>query len=218
MEAKKSFILYTDLVYTVEKLSDDIAGKLLKIILDYVNGKSPNTSSMDLVLQVAFEPIRQQLNRDLEHWNQVRQSRSNNGKKGGRPKKQTEAKKTNALSGKQTKAKKAVNGNVNDSVNDISEVFEEFRKTYPGTKRGLNAELANFLKKYEPEIVHKLMPGLLKEIEWRKEARQPEHFVPPWKHLSTWINKMCWEQVLPTINSVNGHSTKGFEKPKGLTK
>ena len=66
MQNKHSFILYTDLISVVEKLPDEAAGRLLKIILQYVNDMNPQVD--DLLLQVAFEPIKQQLKRDLIHW------------------------------------------------------------------------------------------------------------------------------------------------------
>lgn len=85
MENKKSFILYCDLIHTIQKLPDDKAGQLLKIILDYVNDKNPVVE--DLLLQIAFEPIKHQLKRDLVRWNEFRHKQSENGKLGGRPKK-----------------------------------------------------------------------------------------------------------------------------------
>ena len=117
---KKSFILYTDIKATVDKLSNEYAGMLFKHILAYVNDENPTTD--DLLLEIAFEPIKQQFKRDLNKWEKIKSKRSEAGKLGGRPKKQEEAKKANAFSEKQTKAKKAVsvNGNVsvNVSVND----------------------------------------------------------------------------------------------------
>lgn len=117
---KKSFILYTDIKATVDKLSDEYAGKLLKHILAYLNDENPVTD--DLLLEIAFEPIKQQFKRDLEKWETIKEKRSQAGKLGGRPKKQEEANKPNAFFDKQTKAKKAVNVNVNVngnvSVND----------------------------------------------------------------------------------------------------
>jgi len=65
-ENKKSFILYTDLIHTVSKLPNEKAGELFKHILDYVNGKNPHTE--DLIIQISFEPIKQQLKRDLQKW------------------------------------------------------------------------------------------------------------------------------------------------------
>ena len=40
---KKSFLLYCDLIHTVQKLSDDQAGKLFKHVLEYVNDLNPET-------------------------------------------------------------------------------------------------------------------------------------------------------------------------------
>lgn len=120
-ENKKSFVLYCDQQNIFNMLPDEIAGKLIKHIFAYVNDENPVTG--DLILQLAFEPIKSQLKRDLRHWDEIREKRSENGKLGGRPKKQTEAKKANGFLEKQTKAKKAVNVNVNvtDTVNVINE-------------------------------------------------------------------------------------------------
>ena len=63
---KKSFILYCDLIHTVNKLPDETAGKLLKHILAYVNDLNPETD--DLLVEVAFEPIKQAMKRDLKKW------------------------------------------------------------------------------------------------------------------------------------------------------
>ena len=113
---KKSFLLYADLIHSVKKLPRDLQGDLFMCILEYVNDLDPKPK--DLTVDVFFETIKQQLKRDLKHWENVRKVRSDNGKLGGRPPK---AKKPNALLVKQTKAKKAVNVNVNvtDTVNDI---------------------------------------------------------------------------------------------------
>jgi len=40
-EEKKSFILYADLINTVDELSDQEAGILFKHILQYVNDRDP---------------------------------------------------------------------------------------------------------------------------------------------------------------------------------
>lgn len=80
MENKKSFVLYSDLIHTVEKLPDDKAGQLFKIILEYVNDNDPFTD--DLILSISFEPIKQQLKRDLDKWANEKKGRSHNGRLG----------------------------------------------------------------------------------------------------------------------------------------
>jgi hypothetical protein len=58
---KTSFLLYCDLLHTIEKMPDEKAGQLFKHILRYVNDLNPATE--DLIIQLTFEPIRQQLKR-----------------------------------------------------------------------------------------------------------------------------------------------------------
>jgi len=65
---KKSFLLYCDLIHTVQKLSDEQAGKLFKHVLEYVNDLNPETE--DLLTEVCFEPIKQNLKRDLRKYEQ----------------------------------------------------------------------------------------------------------------------------------------------------
>tara|TARA_R110001606_G_scaffold287110_1_gene435266 strand:+ start:1252 stop:1866 length:615 start_codon:yes stop_codon:yes gene_type:complete len=78
MIGKKSFVLYSDLKQLLDKLPDEIAGKLFKMVLDYVNDLDPQTD--DLVLQIAFEPIKQQLKRDLLKWEESLAGKSKAGK------------------------------------------------------------------------------------------------------------------------------------------
>lgn len=63
---KKSFLLYCDIIHTVKKLSDEQAGILLKHILLYVNDENPTIDN--LVIELVFEPIKQQLKRDLKRY------------------------------------------------------------------------------------------------------------------------------------------------------
>jgi len=78
MAKKKSFILYADLLGIVEKLPPDKAGELFLLILQHVNGKAPNVD--DLLLQIAFQPIKNQLERDFESWEDTCSKRSKAGK------------------------------------------------------------------------------------------------------------------------------------------
>jgi len=83
---KKSFLLYCDLIHTVEKLSDKDAGEMFKHILRYVNDQNPTTDNQ--LIDVLFEQIKQQLKRDLKKYEERAERSRQNGKKGGRPKTQ----------------------------------------------------------------------------------------------------------------------------------
>jgi hypothetical protein len=117
---KKSFILYSDAIHTVEKLSDTDAGQLLKHLLRYVNDQNPTTENP--LVEIAFEPIKQQLKRDLVKFEDVKVKRSEAGKAGANKRWQEIA---NANKGIQTIAKIAVNDN--DNVNVISkDIYRSF--------------------------------------------------------------------------------------------
>lgn len=117
---KKSFVLYIDHKELWKNLSDEQAGKLIKHIYSYVVGEGAKPP--DEMTKLLFYQIKATLDRDQKKWEAVRNARSENGKKGGRPSK---AKKANGFEEKQTKAKKAVSVNANDTgtvnVNDTAD-------------------------------------------------------------------------------------------------
>jgi len=76
---KKGFILYCDIIHTVEKLTDEQAGKLLKHILRYVNDQDPTAE--DVLTEIAFEPIKQSLKRDLQKYEGIRTKNKENALK-----------------------------------------------------------------------------------------------------------------------------------------
>lgn len=121
-EGKKSFVLYCDIIHVIKKLPKEKAGELFMTILEYVNDKSPEVT--DLSVDLVFEPIKQQLKRDLKKWDNYIEKQRLNGEKGGRPKNPTLLTETQPLIEKPKKAD-SVNVNVNDSVNVTEEVGGE---------------------------------------------------------------------------------------------
>lgn len=90
-------------------------------------------------------------------------------------------------------------GNSNSKEEEKNE-FDEFRKIYLGTKRGLETEFSNFCKKHKNwrDILPSLKPAIEKQIEQRRLLVKAGKFVPDWKHLKTWINNNGWEEELTT--------------------
>jgi len=76
---KKSFLLYADQKSVFEQLPDEIAGRLIKHIFSYVNDENPQTE--ELIIKIAFEPIRLQLKRDLQKYEGIRERNSVNARK-----------------------------------------------------------------------------------------------------------------------------------------
>jgi hypothetical protein len=134
---KKSFILYADAIHTIEKLSDADAGQLLKHLMRYVNDQHPVTDNP--LVDIAFEPIKQQLKRDLLKFEDVKVKRSEAGKAGANKRWQMLS---NDNKGIQTIANIAVNDNVNVNVisKDIYRSFAHLSIT--------NADVEKLLDKY----------------------------------------------------------------------
>jgi hypothetical protein len=121
-EFKKSFVLYADLIHTVQKMPKDNQADLFMSILRYVNDEKFTVDSF--VVELVFEPIKQQLKRDLVKWEGICQRRSIAGIKGGLKSGETRKNKANEASAsfasqeKTREANEADNDNVNDNDND----------------------------------------------------------------------------------------------------
>jgi hypothetical protein len=147
---KKSFILYADQKGVFDQLPDELAGKLIKHILAYVNDENP--ISDNLIINIAFEPIKQSLKRDLRRWEDYIEKQSVNGKKGGRPPKAKESQETQAFFEKPKKAD-SVSVSDNDNVKEYKESLnlwlqykKEKKQTYKPT--GLEALKKTIVKDY----------------------------------------------------------------------
>ena len=168
---KKSFILYCDQQGLFNKLPDEIAGKLIKHIFAYVNDENPIAS--DLLLEIAFEPIKLQLKRDLRKYDEYIDKQRVNGSKGGRPTKPNETQKTQAFFDKPKKADNVnANANANDNDNEtnkkgfvkptIEQVKEYMRE------QGMNDIAENWLNHYE---ANGWMVGKVKMKDWKASVR-----------------------------------------------
>ena len=112
-ENKKSFVAYADWESIFDLLNDEQAGKLIKHILAYVNDKNPETE--DLLIKLAFEPIKMQLKRDLRKYEDIKENRRIAGKIGANKRWQNIANNSKRIS---DIAKIADNDNVNDNDNE----------------------------------------------------------------------------------------------------
>ncbi|MVZ67406.1 hypothetical protein GQF61_16245 [Sphingobacterium sp. DK4209] len=78
-EDKKSFLAYADWKTQFNLLSNEEAGILIKHILSYVNDENPTLPQDDRIIQIAFEPIKLQLKRDLKKYESAKQDKAVNG-------------------------------------------------------------------------------------------------------------------------------------------
>jgi hypothetical protein len=201
---KKGFILYADQKALFEQLPDDKAGELIKHIFKYVNDEDPETE--DLLINLAFTPIKQQFKRDLEKWENTREGRSKAGKASAEArrikKEQEPTKSTNVKSVEQEATnptvKENVTVNVNETVSVIKTTPEQFLKVFNETRisKGLKSnikklgydELANFklLEDYDVEEFKYAINNCLDD-KWVKDNKQgfPSHLL---KYFTKYLN------------------------------
>lgn len=129
---KKSVLLYCDIIHTVDGLTDEEAGRLFKHYLMYINDLDP--TPIDRLTGLLFEPIKQNLKRDLAKWNERSKRNSDIAKEGWKKRKDA-----NACERIETDAKNADKDIVivkdKDTVKDISKEQLEERKM--GFKKSL---------------------------------------------------------------------------------
>ena len=123
-EGKKSVLLYCDLIHTIEKMDNETAGQFFKHYLRYINDLNPETDN--LIVDLTFESVKQNLKRDLKKWENRAEKSRENGKKGGRPLKE-ETQETQQVNLKPKKpVKDTVNVTVTDTVNvNVNDILLE---------------------------------------------------------------------------------------------
>ena len=79
-ENKKSFVLYADLIKSIEHLTNEEKGILFNHLLEYVNDRNPVLE--DRLVLTAWKPIEMQLKRDLKKFLQSKDEKSVSGRVG----------------------------------------------------------------------------------------------------------------------------------------
>ena len=150
-ENKKSFVMYADWIHSIKYLTDEQAGKLLKHLLSYVNDEEPETD--DPIIYITFDPIKQQLKRDLEKWDVIRGKRSDAGKKSAE--KRAQQKLTSVESVKQTSTNPTVNDNVNVTVNvNDNVIVNDTKSTILNRESEFKNSLQPFLEQYGKDLLN----------------------------------------------------------------
>ncbi len=139
---KKSFVLHLDSLNILNKMTDEQAGKFIKIIYQFQNTKEV-PEDIDFGLEMAISPFINQFQRDENKWQEIKKKRQEAGRSGGLKSgesrqlnsKQSEANEANASNSKQSEANEAVNVSVNVNGNvsvsdNIDIYFEKFWQSY----------------------------------------------------------------------------------------
>jgi hypothetical protein len=90
MKQKSSFLIYHEYREPLKLLTDEQRGQLLMALIDY--SESGVVPELDGISMMAFSFIQSQMNRDSKKYENRCSSNRENGKKGGRPKKENDSK------------------------------------------------------------------------------------------------------------------------------
>jgi hypothetical protein len=162
-ENKKSFLLYCDYIDVFKKLPDDVAGRLIKHIFNYTNDLNPETD--DLLLEIAFEPIKKQLKRDLIKYEDVRKKNSENARK------RWDAKKCDRI---RKDAKNADTDNDTVTDNDIKEIYSLYPTKCPiknsstGKSSSHKAKIKSMLKNISKDELTSIINRYIRECKESK--------------------------------------------------
>jgi hypothetical protein len=209
-ENKKSFILYADLIKSIDHLTNEEKGILFNHLLEYVNDKNPILE--DRLILTAWKPIEQQLKRDLKDWEVTIGKRSEAGKASAEAKKlvkliqQTSTKSTSVESVQHTSTKSTDNVNVNVNVNVINNkevLFNRFWDLY-SKKVGRKDCLNKFMKLSINDIekIIQSVPKYVLSTPDEKYRKNPE----------TYLNGRHWEDEIELTSTI-APKKQGFEYP-----
>ena len=213
-ENKQSFVLYTDLLKVVEKLilqdrenNTNYAGELFYHILLYVNDQNP--IPINFIIELAFEPIKCQLKRDLKKYEKIVEKRSIAGLASAEKRKQNQQMSTHVESVQHTSTNPtdSVNDNVtvNDNVNDIKRGKKK-EKTPPPE----NPIFDSFMKKFEMPLSECKVSFLEDELHIHRLKKQYGD------DILEWINKFFAQLELEgvetkTLMDAKSHFTRWYQ-------
>lgn len=205
---KKSVLLYCDIIHTVKELTDEEAGKLFKHYLEYINDLNPTPP--DKLTQIVFEPIKQNLKRDLLKWKSKSQRNSEIAKEGWQKRKDA-----NACESINNYAKDADTVTVTvtdkDTVTDTVKVKDTVIQSIEQRKINFSLSLNPFLEKYIPEFGLNESKDMLNKFYVYWSESNPNGKKMKWEMQKTWDLKgrlRTWADNQIRFNKNNNNGTK----------
>lgn len=218
-ENKKSFVLYSDLLSVVKKLvlqdrqnKTNYGGELFLHILEYVNDENP--IPIDFIIEMAFEPIKMQLKRDLKKYELIKEKRSLAGKKSAELRQQVsthvdfvENNSTQFNKAQQASTNSTVNDNDSVNVNDNDNVFH-ISKSHCDFSKSQTEEIEKPIPlNSEEKVKRKKVPPKKEKVPPKKE-KEVDH----WKSIvDMWFNFYKSKfPISPTFNATEGKHLKSI--------
>ena len=214
--SKKTFLFNADWYEVLVDYPSEIRLEVYEAVIRYA--VSGTLSELRPQAKMAFSFIKREIDFNQKKYDERVSNNRESGKKGGNPNFKkgksnpyySKGKEDNPTLPKITEDNPTLPKITlydNDIDNDkkrkyIKEKFEAFRKSYPGTKKGLDVEFNNFVKKHKDyaEVIDLLPLAISEEIEWHNEKKNSGNWVPEYPHLTTWINQRRWESEFENIN------------------
>ena len=103
----------------------------------------------------------------------------------------------------------------------LSAAFEKFWSVYPEKKSKQTAWQTFQQLNPDHTLLNQMFQALETHIKHREGSQMRGDWVPPWKHLATWIQKRCWEDEMTVEKTkenqhANRRKTTGNESAKDL--
>jgi len=206
-ENKKSFVIYCDLIHTMNHLSIEQRGLVFTWLLEYVNDLNPEP--LDGLLGAVVEPLKQQLKRDLKKYERRAENSRKNGSRGGRPPK---PKKPTGLNSEKQEPKKPVSVNVNDNVTvSVSDIIINRNRieNYLNSSFTWHESIIRSLKskhgfQISLEEIKKWIVVFCDELEAADDLYKTDHENK--KHFLHWIAKQLKQNKKPTESTTTKKS------------
>lgn len=198
---KKGFVLYADQKSSFDDLTDSEAGILIKHIFSYVNDEDPILT--DRIIQIAFNPIKLQLKRDLKKYESIKEKRSLAGQKSAEIRQQTSTHLTHVDSVQKTSTGSTQTDKDKKTVIVIKNIEQR--------KIDFSLSLNPFLEKYIPEFGLNPAKDMLNKFYVYWSEANPNGKKMKWEMQKTWDLKgrlRTWADNQIKFNKNNSNGTK----------
>ena len=204
--AREYFCAYHSYLDAMEALTDDERGRLFTACLTY--SKTGEILTLTGNERFVFPIIKGEIQRSKEKYAAYIETQTENGKKGGRPRKPKETQKTQAFFEKPKKGNEKAKENEKANVKEMekenmsplsadspspSDSFEKFWSVYP--KKANKEAAIKAWSRLSPDET--LTEQILKAVEKQKKSKQwtddSGQFIP---YPATWLSQGRWEDEL----------------------
>ena len=210
---------WVDWLERYQRLDDAEFGRLMRAALEYK--RSGAVMSLPVLEELLFDGIKLDIDRDIEKYETKRAVNSENGKKGGRPKKadaisekrtkrtvflETEKRQEEEKEKEEDKDKEKDKDNI-PPKSPKGELFEKFWAAYP-KKVGIQAAKKAWSRlKPNKELTEAILQAVERQkssIQWSTNNGQ---FIP---NPARWLNEWRWEDKVQTQTSCSSGVQSGY--------